>query len=412
MMKIKKITMKKIVSLILLVSLYASAQEYKGNIESVNLNGLHKIALTPEAISDANNSFSRFRIYDSQNSEVPFAIYEENLSESNQKNFPIFQKNVIDTVSTSIIILNENKQNLDGLYLKIANTNVSKQYNIYGSNDEKKWFGLVNNQSVSGLSTENGTWVERLFSFPVNDYKFLKFEFLDKKSLPINILEVNLYANHKLEKEFIELKNCSQERSFNKETKQTEIVFTFDKPQLINKLRFDISAPNFYLREAVILLEKTKRRKKRNISYQENYMSFELNSKNVNQFNIRNLFTKSFTLVIDNHDNPELTLNSIQLFQNQTYLIADLKQNEIYSLIIDSKFKEPNYDLALSGIDLNKNYPTTQVLNIAKIKTQAKEEVNKSFWQTSAFMWICIILAVITLGFFSVSMIKDLGKEK
>ena len=33
---------------------------------------------------------------------------------------------------------------------------------------------------------------EKNFSFPLNNYKFLKFDFLDKNSLPINVLEAGL----------------------------------------------------------------------------------------------------------------------------------------------------------------------------------------------------------------------------
>lgn len=404
--------MKKIVNIVLLISFWVSAQEYKGNLQSINSNGLHQILLSPEVIAACNNTFSHLRIYNANNVEIPFAIYENNLSDSDRINFPIIERKAIDTVSTSIIIFNENKAKLDGLYLKIANTNVSKLYNIYGSNDQIEWFGLVSNQFAVDLSTEKGTSVESLFSFPINNYKYLKFEFIDKKSLPINILEVNFYTNQKIEKKWTSLNNFRQIRSLNKETKQTEIVFTFVKPQLINQIQFDISAPNYYLRDTEIVIEKTKRRKKREVTFLEKYTSFELNSKTNNQFNIGNLFTNSFTLVIDNHDNPELTINSITLLQNQTYLIADLKANEKYTLVINPTFKIPNYDLVQVGFDLNKKYPTTQVLSISEVKTQVKETGNKSFWQTSAFMWICIVLAVIVLGSFSISMIKDLGKEK
>lgn len=404
--------MKKIVNIILLISFWASAQEYKGDLQRVNSNGLHQILLSTEVIAAANNTISSLRIYDANNVEIPFALYESNLSESNRVNFPIAEKRVIDTVSTSIIVLNENNKKLDGLYLKIANTNVSKIYNIYGSNDQKEWFGLVTNQSAINLSTEHGIWVERLFQFPVNNYKFIKFEFLDKKSLPINILEVNFYTNQKNDKKFTSLNNFSQTKSLNKATKQTEFVFTFDKPQLINQIEFDVSAPNYYLRNAEIIIEKTKKRKKRDITYLERYTSFELNSKSTNQFNIGSLFTNSFTLIIDNKDNPELTINAISLLQNLTYLIADLKANENYTLVINPAFKKPSYDIARIEIDFDKNYPTTQVLSISEVTMQTNDADIKSFWQTSTFMWICIVIAIVVLGSFSISMIKDLGKEK
>lgn len=109
----------------------------------------------------------------------------ENLKKSDFKQFPISSRNTIPNVVTSVIISNENTANLDNLTLKIANTEIDKKYNISGSNDQKEWFGLVDNQIISGLSESGRTSVEKNFSFPLNNYKFLKFDFLDKILYPL-----------------------------------------------------------------------------------------------------------------------------------------------------------------------------------------------------------------------------------
>ena len=73
-------------------------------------------------------------------------------------------------MATSVIISNENLVKLNELTLKIANTEVDKKYNISGSNDGNEWFGLVNNQTVTGLNEAGKTSVDRSFSFPLNNF--------------------------------------------------------------------------------------------------------------------------------------------------------------------------------------------------------------------------------------------------
>lgn len=398
--------------LFILIFQVSFGQEYKGNIKSVSTNGLHKILLSPEIRTASENDIAHIRIFDANKKEVPYVFFGGNFSESSAINFPILAKEAIKNVSTYVILSNEEAKNIDNLVLKIANTDVSKKYNIYGSNDKKEWFGLVNNQIISGLNDSSGTSVERLFSFPLNNYTYLKFEFIDKNSLPINILDANLYSNSISNQPKIEIGTFQIKVTSNKEKKQTEMEITFPEAQVIDEIKFSILAPNFYLRDAEILVNKTRKVKNREESYQELFSSFQLDSKKTNQFRINELFAKQFTIVIHNADNPELTINKLELFQDQSSLIADLKSNENYTIIVDNKLNAPIYDLAQSGIDLDAKYPTTSITDLEKISKVEQIVTPKSFWQTSTFMWICIVLVVLILGFFSLSMIKDLGKEK
>ena len=124
------------------------------------------------------------------------------------------------------------------------------------------------------------------------------------------------------------------------------------------------------------------------------------------------MFVKDFTIEIDNQDNPELEIKKISLFQKPISILADLKANENYTLKIDSKLSAPAYDLAQSGINFNQNYPTATISNLDQIDNPKESETEESFWQTPLFMWLCIGLAVLIIGYFAVAMIKDMNKER
>lgn len=404
--------MKKLISLFsFLIIGISSAQNYQGKINKVSENGLHQILLTPEVRSASQNNTDFLRIFDSKNNEVPYVIYNGKSSNSSFKNFAIISKTAVPNFATSIIISNENVLNLDNLTLKIANTDVDKKYNISGSNDQKEWFGLVSNKVISGLSEAGKTSVERNFSFPLNNYKFLKIDFIDKNSLPINILEAGLEENHSVNQSKTELQNFTQKIDTDRKQKQTRITITFQNPQVIDGIGFDISAPSYYLRDASILINKTRIYKKSTENYAENIYAFQLNSKNKNRFDFQSFLTKEFTVEIDNQDNPVLEIKKIKIFQSPVSILTDMKSNENYTLKIDSTWSAPQYDLANSGIDFNQNYPVATISNLEKLDAAKSKEEAKTFWQTPLFMWICIVLAVVIIGYFALGLIKDMNKE-
>ena len=404
--------MKKLISLFsFLIIGICLAQNYQGKINKVSENGLHQILLTPEVRSASQNNPDFVRIFDSKNNEVPYVIYNGKSSNSSFKNFTIISKTAVPNVATSIIISNENTLNLDNLTLKIANTDVDKKYNISGSNDQKEWFGLVINQTIIGLNDAGENFVERDFPFPLNNYKFLKIDFIDKNSLPINVLGAGLAENYAVKKSKIELQNFKQKITTDKKNKLTKINISFQNPQLIDAISFDISAPNFYLREARIVINKTRIQKKAEVNFAETISSFQLDSKVKNSFELSDLFVKEFTIEIDNQDNPVLEIRKINIFQSPVSILTDLKSNENYTLKIDSTWSAPQYDLANSGIDFNQNFPVATASNLEKLDQSKPNEQAKTFWQTPMFMWICIVLAVVFIGYFAVGLVKDMNKE-
>lgn len=406
-------TMKKIFSLLsaFFALSFSFAQNYQGKINQVSGNGLHQIVLSPELRSATQNNLDHLRIFDAKNNEVPYVLFEGRSTDLQYENLTIVSRNTIANKATSIIISNEKALNLDHLTLKIANTDVDKTYSISGSNDNQEWFGLVINQKIAGLNDAGENFVERDFAFPLNNYKFLKVDFVDKNSLPINVLEVGLEKNYAVKKSKVELQNFEQKITTDKKNKQTKIKISFKDPQVIDAISFDISAPNFYLRDARIVINKTRIQKRAEVDYNETVSNFQLNSKVKNSFEVSEMIVKEFMIEIDNQDNPELEIKTISLFQDPVSILADLKAHENYTLKIDDKLTAPAYDLAQSGIDLNQNYPVATISNLDKIDNPKEAESAQTFWQTPLFMWLCIGFAVLIIGYFAMTMIRDLNKE-
>lgn len=410
-MKLQKtIQMKTKILLFLFVCSFGFAQSHKGIIENVKEDDFHKIFISPEVRSASKDNLDYFRILDKSQKEVPFVVFtNSNRNASLYQKLEILNKFSINDSISTFIINNYNAKYNGEIAIVISNSEISKNITITGSNDQKEWFGLVSNQLLSNLNNENGTSVEKIISFPSNNYKFLKIVFNDKKSLPINVLDIGYYKGEQKAIETTVLKDFNYKISVDKKNKKTIITFLSDNFQKVDGISFQI-ATKLFSRNAKILIEKTRTIKRQTKNYKEEVANFLLNSNTSNSFQLNGFFEKEFTIEIENQDNQPLNLSKIKVLQNSLYVILDLKTNEKYEVVIDSTLSKPQYDIANFAFN-SKDYPKATISNLTKIESAKENASEKPFWQSKAFMWICILFGIAIIGYFAMGLLKDIKKD-
>lgn len=387
------------------------SQERTAKLKPIEVDGFHQLVISPEIRSASKNNVDIVRIFDSKKNEIPYVFLQKNNNTKAQKSFEIISKNAIANKLTDVVILNKDAEKLNRIWLKIANTEVAKRFSISGSNDGNEWFGLVDNQFIDNLSDPKSTFVVREFTFPFNQYKYLKFTFLDKNSLPVNVMEAFSEAQFQNSISPIVLNDFTQKISQNKETKETVITLQFKEPQVVDAFKIEVSNPSFYLRNATISVPKTRNYKKRTETFEDLVSLFQLSSKINRIQQISSVLSKEFTITIENQDNSPLEISKINLYQNPVSVLADFKKGGNYTMVINPKLNKPNYDLAKSGINFNQNFPEAQLENLDQLSESKTENGEQNFWQKPLFMWICIIFAIGIIGFFALGLVKDMNKE-
>lgn len=405
--------LNKLLLLLLLTNICFGQFQITGKLKEVSQNGFHEIRLSPEIRSFSKQDLSDIRIFNSKGNEIPYFIQNStNISSDSFEAYTIVSKKVEPKKSTSIIIAVPSTKKNNQLSLFIANSDVLKKYSISGSNDQKEWFGISDSQSLYDLNSTTESSVVKTITYPLSTYKYLKIDFDDRKTLPINVLKVgNFTTNIQTQslQEVIPKKLTTTEIPSKKET---EIHIVFDTPQIMNQLVFEISKPTYYNRK-VTLYKKTKQKVNRKFQvYDEEIASFELNSNVKKSFTISEIFEKEIFIKIENRDNPSLTISSVKFNQKPISIIADLNAGENYILKTGNKnLMQPEYDISNFKDNINAALPQISIYEVHHA-TQAKNEIQKrAFWQQSWFMWICIILGGITILFFTASLIKDLKKQ-
>ena len=388
------------------------AQSHKGNINAVKESGLHKLLLSQEIRSASNENTAYFRILDANNREVPYVVLD-----GEDRQFSIFtaltihSKEVIKDSMTSLIITNDANHLHDKLTLKIANTAVNKYYDVGGSNDQNQWFGLVSNAYLSQLNNPDTTFVEKTISFPSNQYHYLRIDFKDKKSLPINVLDVGLYISKLQWQQPMAITGFKYKISEDTKRKITTIAFTAANAYHIDAMVFSIKTPS-YLRNAQLIVKNTQTIKKQKVTYDDVNLHFQLNSTQNTTINLNGFSQKQFFINIENQDNQPLEISNIKLLQKPLYVIANLKLEQNYHVVVDSTYSKPSYDLVNFIPTTTTNVPEATITQFKKVNQVTKVASEKAFWQTNAFMWACIVVGILAIGYFAMGLLKDMkGSE-
>ena len=398
--------------LLIFIAFQGFAQNYSGTLSTLKQDGLHLILLNPEVRSAINSNTNFFRILDANKNEVAFVNYKpKNENKLDFVELPIVSKRVLRDSLTSIQIENSRKRSLNNVVVVIANTSVVKNYNVSGSNDGENWFGLVQNQQLNNLNSEKEKEVEKTISFPLNNYSFIRIDLIDKQSLPINVLKVGVYQSEINYVNQLELVGFTQKIISNKEKKKTQITIQFESPQVISKINFDVRS-DLYFRNARILVNKSRKIKKRTDNYQEEISSFVLNSKTNNQFILDDFFEKEFIIEIDNQDNQPLEISKISFFQSPEYVLANLKSTENYEVIVDTTLSKPNYDLKNFEFENSKELNVLTIDNFKKATIVKAENQEQKFWQTQWFLWLCIAIGGLAVSYFALEMLKDMKERQ
>jgi hypothetical protein len=402
--------LNKFIILLLSINGLLAQQNTTAKIKSVNENGLHKIVLPAEIRSFSKEDLSDFRIYDAKKNEVPyFVIQAKNQSKLNRfSEFKLISKNGIPKKKTTIIVETP-KKTIDEIVLLITNSVVTKSFDISGSNDQKEWFGLINKAQLFNLQSVKGINVFKTLALPLSSYRYLKIEFDDKKTLPINVLKVGVFSNKIIDNNVQEIFPKSSIITQYPSQKKTRIRVVFDNRQIVNQIVFNTTNPNLYKRKGRVYLNKIREIKHKTETYQKTISTFELNSDLKKPININQLFEKEFSMEIENEDNQPLAFSEIRFFQNQVSIIADLKAGEEYGIKTGNpKAIAPKYDLENFKSKMVNKLPETTIYKIKRQNSNTIIVKEKSIWQQTWFMWLCIGLGGIAILYFTTNLVKDM----
>lgn len=139
---------------------------------------------------------------------------------------------------------------------------------------------------------------------------------------------------------------------------------------------------------------------------------YELSPANTHMI-VPSLFVKDFYIQIENLDSPPLRIDSLSLGQTALNIVTNLAAGKQYSIVIDSAYKAPDYDLSLFKNKANDQLPVLTVSKLKSIKPGSGDIKNEAWKKTfgNILLWGGMVIAIIVICYFAIGFLKDVNKK-
>jgi hypothetical protein len=386
--------------------LSASAQKtykYGAALQKVDSTGFYRVSLQPGFIAKAKSDKADVRIVDAKGNFVPY-IQAGSLPQKDQKSFVVF--NPVTTrmpadTGTTYVVENKTGLPLDRLWIKLQNTAVQRQVNLVGSDDLQQWFAIQENIPLQeAVQNSEGTYMQSL-SFPASSYRYLKILVDDKRKAPIKFLQAGIYTEYAKTLAYTPIPGLKFTRADSNKT--TFINIKLDDNYQVNKLHLNITAPKYF---------------KRNITvyqiigdYKEAVSEAELNSTKNNDL-LFEAKAKNILLQISNGDNQPLSINGVNAYQSDEYIISYLEGKQSYRLLAgDSSAQAPEYDLKFFADSIKDNITTISHETVVKTNGIVQPPV-KAGRDYTVMIWVAIAASLGLLLMLTLKMTKEVSKKE
>lgn len=408
-MKMKRI-INVIIGLAFTLNGFAQEFKYEAKIDPVKEKGYYKIALSPQLLGKLNLDVSDLRIVDTANNEVPYFISQEKEStvSSNFISYTILERYVLEDSTSFIVFHNSDRKKISKVTFIVKNTDVRKRASLSGSNDRENWFVVKENYLLHSMNNDKETTDFKLLDFPLSDYEFFKLEMVDKNQLPINILDVGYYDSEKSngnETEF-NFPIVSSKDSAN----STFIKIALDQPMYLEQLTFNINAPEFYSRSAVVKVKQQRvNSKKKVITHYSSVGRITLNSNSENVLRIEPQIIDSLYIEIENGDDAPIELESIHASYLTKYAVSELSSENSYLLKFgDEELKSPSYDLFKFKDKMQLVESAISHQEVYALTADEASDLSSSIFDNPLIVWSVLGLVGLLLGFISFKMIREM----
>lgn len=404
-----------IILIFVLISVAAKAQnfEWEVKLEKVPADGFFDILLRPEITAKLNENFGDIRLYDKSNNEIPYILHRE--AKENWSTYyieyPIIKKTHRKRFEhTELIFENPEQQAINNIVLRIRNSDVSKWLTLNGSNDRREWFVIKDRYRYNSFYSTSETSVIKILDFPPSNYKYYQIIVSDYFNKPVDIISVGYYDTKTVDGKYLKTVSPYILQDDTSENHTTIIHAKFPEKQYVDKLVFNIEGPSYFLRKAEVMTEKTIKKKRKTVNYQQTVAAVELSSFSDNTVYFDKQPLREFTVHIYNNDNAPLNIKSIETYQLNTYLTAELSAGKQYILRFGNKdTRAPVYDLRYFVDSIPKNRINVLTKSLTKIQHKDSEKEEGSV--PKLLVWVVLSVVICFLAFMTYRMVREIPSK-
>lgn len=377
------------ISLVLQSIILNAQSNYVAKVNGITKSDYYNIELSQEIIAVSPDlEFSSLRINDKKGKEIPYFVRSVNPIQeiSSFVDYDIIKNTTKDSLNT-IVIENKNKENLNRFYIVTIAAEVVKNVRLKGSNNEKEWYVVKQEENITHSGFKQGNEEYLIVDFPSSNYKYYEITLSNNQNNPLSVQRVGKFENSNIYAQLSKI-NVGQFIQKDSTDKKTYISFPeLQYPYRISKINFKINNKSDYLRYCYFRNE-------------YDNINFTLSSKEDNNiFLPSSALIKTNSIIIENKDNPPLSIDSISFFGLNRYLCAYLEEGNEYIITINEKnYSKPQYDIEHFKNEISQNLEIVKTSDLKETKKEVIER-EKLWLEKPVFLWgVIIIVGVFLLG--------------
>jgi len=397
-------------------NIIAQEFQYSSQIKPIDKSGFYNIQLTPEIVSRLSENEGDIRLYDDKNKEIPFIYKKENSYDEIYvfKTYKIISKiHDKNKRETRIVFENPNKTIIQQILMVIKNTQDNKYLDINGSDDKNQWYAIRRNYYFESEQSYNDTSVIKIMNLPFANYKYYEIVIDDWMQNPINVQKIGYWDYERIMGKYSVIQSITFSQI--EEKSNSKIIISTPKPNFFDRLEFEISEPEKYVRSAK-MIENVLVRNKKGLFIKIDKLnthvleSFQLCSFCSNKIAINRVFSYTLTVTIENNSDAPLKIKNIRGYVLNSNVIAKLDSGKTYELKFgNSKVYSASYDLNYFEDSLPKEMVILKPDSIKPLKSE-KAIKGKSFFGKS-FIWMAIAFVAGFLLVMTYNMLKNLKNK-
>lgn len=395
---------------VIFFSLSCAAQDdfhFKRNIDDVQREGWHTIALPDGIFDDLNGDFSDIRIFsisDKDTLEIPYILdVQTDVVTMTRVTLPVRNKSFADDALYLMFELDA-AQPVNYLDLDFAETNYFGLVNLQGSDDRRQWFDILTDQRIVSVDKQSrDDYTLSRIDFSRTDYRFLRVRV--QADVPLTFQDAS-FRHNKVEKgsfRSIPLTWTSREKEKGHQT-IVDIRLGDYVPVSSIKVRAD-SMRDYYRPLRIEFVADSFKTDKGWIKSYETLYDGHLTSFRPNEFSFPWKLAREIRMVVTHFDDRAIAIRDISAVGPRVDIIAKLQPGNNFMLYGREGMRAPSYDLAYFQSNIPDSLVTAQLAS-AETLIVADADDNALF-QNKLWLWAIMAIAIAGLGFFTIKMMRQ-----
>ena len=390
---------------------YGQVDQYKYKRELKGItNQWHKLTLPNGVFSKTQSDLSDIRIFgvlpNNDTVEAPY-ILQQLTDEISSKEviFTLINQSRNDKGYYFTFEIPARNQ-INKISLDFKQQNFDWQIELEGSHNQQEWFTILDNYRILSINNSLSNYQFTKLSFPNSKYRYYRLLVRSDVKPKLITAKISLYkikvANYKIHP----ISKISVNED--KKAKQTIIDIYLEMPVSVSYLNIDIGNKFDYYRPITVKYLSDSSKAEQGWRYHYSTLtSGTLSSIEKNGFKFRSTILQKLKIIIHNHDNEPLKVDSATLRGYNYELIARFNDKGNYYLVYGNENASwPQYDInrftnkipeILTGLKLGKE----QLIENEEIRT------SEPLFNNKVWLWIIMTVIILLLGWFSIRMLQN-----